>query len=311
MITRDQLQELFQIDPSAMTALPLLERLTDMQYDLWETQYQNIFDVSDGTGTGQQDFAVGDFPMFRLNDSELGNVSLAEQGKWFPKTYIYSEYNLGYVVSHNTIADDKWNLAGQRAKAFGRSAKVTPEVIAISVFNNGFTAAFTGPDGKVLFATDHPNPGPAGGTQSNRPTSGTDLSHASLEAGVIATNSVTNDQGFPINIPMKNLLVPGALEFRAKEITSGPWRSDTANRVQYVLPSSIEPQVNRYLTAARAWFLTADNRMTGLRFIWRERFNRKQWMTDSNRSYNVGGWMRLATGWSFWFGTYGNPGLGG
>jgi hypothetical protein len=131
------------------------------------------------------------------------------------------------------------------------------------LFNEGFSTTTVGsignlgrrnPDGKALFATDHPNFGPGGGTQSNRPASGgADLSHASIEAMQTRMNSVTNDRGMPVRNPMKRLYVHHSLHNRAREILMSSFRTDTLNRVKNVF-QDIEIIPSYYLTNTRAYF---------------------------------------------------------
>jgi hypothetical protein len=320
---RGDFPELFQLSTTQQTALSLLDRLTDMSFDEQPPEYQDIYRVSDGTSTGESDTAVGGYGLPQEVSNELAGLSYDEQGKWYPQNYIFTTFNLGYIISHDLQADDKWNLAGSRAKYFGRSFRRLPEVLAARLFNEGFqtnvqtSIANLGnisPDGVALFSSVHPNPGPGGGTQANRnPSGGADLAHASLEAMIIRMGSVTDDRGMPVNIPLKTLYVPWALYPRALEIVNSSFRTDTLNRVKNVLQNvmAFDVKPSHYLSNLRAYFGIGPREMTGLRFIWRERFTRNMWKDNATRSIHVGGWVRLDFGYSFWQGADGDPGLGG
>lgn len=302
-------------DQYLATALPALKALTNKEFQMFPTQYTDFFNVKDSTGSIEQDTGVGQFGLF-VSRTEGQNTVYDQLAASFPKTYVHLTYSLGYELSHELVADDKFGLATANASALGRSARITPEILAASHFNNGFITSGVGfnagPDGVALFSTAHPKE--AGGTQANRPVAGVDLSVSSLEAGLTAMRQLTDDRGKLLILPPQKLIVPPALEFRAAEILAGTMRSDTANntinafRQRSDMGSFKEWKVWDYLTNARAWFLQAATSQIGLRFLWRERFNQISKMEFENRSAKTAGWMRNSSGWSWWQGNYGSPG---
>jgi hypothetical protein len=320
---REQFPEEFQLSLTTQTQLAMLDELTDMSFDEQPPEYADIFRVTDGDGTGESDTAVGGFGLPQQADSEIDGLHYDEQGRWFQQSYVYVTFNLGYIVSHDLQADDRWNIAGQRAKWFGRSFRRLPEVMAARMFNEGFAATTVGtignlgrrsPDGQPLFSASHPNPGPGGGTQPNKNAAGgADLAHASLEGMIIRMGNRTDDRGMPVNIPMRTLYVPWALYPRALEITNSGFRTDTLNRVKNVLTNVMAYQIkpSHYLTNLRAYFGIGPKEQIGARWIWRERPSRNMWKDNETRAIHVGGWTRFDYGWSHYFGLDGDPGLGG
>ena len=320
---RSNYPEEFQLSLTTQTELNLLDELTDMSFDEQPPEYTDIYRVSDGDGTGESDTAIDGFGLPQYADSELSGLHYDIQGKWFQQTYIFGTYNLGYIVSHDIQADDKWNIAGQRAKWFGRSFRRLPEVLGARTFNEGFqtntptgimNAGLRNPDGVALFSTSHPNPGPGGGVQSNtNPSGGADLAHSSLEAMMIRMGQRTDGRGMPVNIPMRLLYVPWPLYPTALEIVDSSYRTDTVNRIKNVLQNVMAIEVNPsyYLTNPSAYFGLGPKEQTGLRWIWRERFTRNLWKDNETRAIHVGGWVRFDFGYSHYFGVDGDPGLGG
>lgn len=320
---RGQFPEEFQLDLSLQTKLSLMDRLTDMSYDEQPPEYADIYRVSDSDQEGEQDHAIGSFGLPQEQDGEIGGLHYDILGRWFKQTYIFTTFNLGYVISHQLQRDDKWGMAGHRAKLFGRSFRRLFETLGARPFNEGFSSTTQSgianlgrlsPDGQSLFSTAHPYPGPGGGTFANRPSSGgADLAHASLEAMMIRMGNRTDDRGMPVNIPMKTLYVPWALYPRALEIVNSSFRTDTLNRVKNVLQNvyNIDVKPSHYLTNTRAWFGLAAKDMHGLRFIFRERPTRLMWKDNATRAIHVGGWTDFDFGWSHPFGVDGDPGLGG
>lgn len=291
--------------------LPALEALTNKEFKMFPSQYTEVFRVMDSSRSIEQDTGVGQFGLFEQT-IETGGVDYDSLNPSFPKTYVHLTFSKGYELSHELVADDKFGLADANARALGRSARITPEVLAASHFNSGFSGSFLGPDGVALFSTAHPKE--SGGTQANRPTAGVDLNVQSLEVALTTMRQLTDDRGKLLQLPPQKLIVPPQLEFRAAEILGGTMRSDTANntinafRQRSDFSSFNQWMVWDYLTAARAWFVTADKSQLGLKFWWRERFNTLSKMEFETRSAKTAGWMRFVSGWSWWQGNYGSPG---
>lgn len=317
---RGQYPELFQLDLDTQTALSMLDSLTDTTYDEHEPEYTQIYNVDTGDGTGRSDKGLGGIGLPQQADGEFGGLNYDDVGQWFQQSYVYVTFNKGYLVSHDIMEDDSWGMAQHRARMLGQVFRWLPEVMGARLFNEGFSAQTPGsignlgrrnPDGVALFSTAHPNPGPGGGVQSNRPASGgADLSHASLEAMQIRMGAWTNDRGMPIRNPMQRLYVPQQLRFRAEEILSSSFRTDTLKRVKNVF-KDIEIIVGYYLTNPRAWFGLGSKSQTQLNWIDREKPNRSMWIDKETRGVHVGCWTRFDFGYSMWLGISGDPGLGG
>lgn len=323
--TRLQFPELFQLSTDTRTELSDLHELTDYAFEEQPPEYADIYRVDDAdTGSSETDFGLGGYGLPVQVDSEVAGLNYDVQGKWPTQTYVWVTFNKGYIVTHDIMADDKWSMAGSRAKWFGRSFRRLPEVLGARMFNEGFSTTTQGTignlgrrntDGVALFSAVHPNPGPGGGTQANRPAAlgGADLSHASLQAMMIRMGNLTDDRGMPVNIPMKILYVPWQLYPTALEITSSSFRTDQINRIRNVLADimPVTPMKSHFLTNPRAYFGIGDKRFIGIRFIWRERFSREMWYDKETRAVHVGGWSRLDFGYTHWLGVDGDPGLGG
>lgn len=321
-ILQTQFPQLFQLSTETATRLAMLNKLTDMSYDEFATEFEQLVRVSSLDVESESDFAVGGFGLPQLADGELGALNYDEQGRWFPQTYVPQTFNLGFVISHNMQANDKWGLANQRGKWLARSFRRLPEVYVARMFSEGFAATTQvgqgnlgrrSPDGRPLFDTAHPMPGGGGLTQSNtNADGGADLTHASVQAMAIRMASRTDDRGMPVHLDMKKLVVPKALYHRALEINKSSFRTDTDKRVMNVLNMAMpfEPVQNHYLVDPSAYFGVADLSRTGLRFLWRERPNRNMWTDPATRAIHVGIWCQFDFGWSHFFGVDGDPGNG-
>ena len=83
------------------------------------------------------------------------------------------------------------SLSARYTKALARAMAYTKQVKAANILNQGFDSAFPGGDGVSLFSTAHPLV--SGSTNSNRPSTATDLNETSLEAHVIQPDGLMRE----------------------------------------------------------------------------------------------------------------------
>ena len=149
----------------------------------------------------------------------------------FRKNYIHTQFGLGFKVSRILADDDRYGLIAKIGRELGRSARYSVEVDAALDINRGFNSSYTGPDGKPLFATDHPLV-KHGGVQANTLSVAADFSVSSLELALTAFRQMKDSSGKLVRIPAEMLVVPPQLEWRAAEVLVGTKRSDTANNTE-------------------------------------------------------------------------------
>jgi phage major head subunit gpT-like protein len=133
-------------------------------------------------------------------------------------------------------------------------------VKAAAILNNGFSSAVTYGDGQSLFSTAHPLT--SGGTNSNRPTTGSDLNETSLEAAVIQIAGWTDERGLLIAAKARKLIVPPSLMFVSTRLLETSLRVGTTdNDINALKSNGSIPEgytVNHFLTDTNAWFLKTD-----------------------------------------------------
>ena len=119
---------------------------------------------------------------------------------------------------------------------------------------------YTGGDGKVLFATDHPLV--SGGTNNNTQTTAADLNESSLENAVIQIAAWTDERGLLIAAKPRKLIIPPALQFVATRLLDSDQRVGTAdNDLNALKNNGAIPEgytINHYLTDTDGYFLTTD-----------------------------------------------------
>lgn len=170
------------------------------------------------------------------------------------------EIALGYAITLRAIED---NLYEQQFPASNlglqESFNQTKEIYAAAIFNSGTTYdATVGGDGVALFSTAHPIDGT---TFANTPTTQVDLNEASLLAGLTNIKSNFRTQsGLRTPIMGKTLIVPLAMEWVAKRLTTADRRPGTADNDPNVIKGSLPGGVHvwRYLTNSRNWFIRTD-----------------------------------------------------
>lgn len=306
MFVRTQFTDLYLVD-----ALPAIDEVIMGRYNRFPAQYSKFFRVLKSKRSIEQTTEVTGFGQF-ATVAEAGDTRYDDALQGFDKTYTHVQRSLGFKVSRIAADDDRWGVVGKLGRELGKSAMETREVVAADIFNNGFNSAFTGPDGKELFATDHPLAG--GGTEQNELTTSADLDVASLELALTDFRSFTDHRAKKLRIPPRKLIVPAAGAFNAAEILGGTMRSDTANNTINAfrkwdgMPALETVEVWDYLTDTDAWFLEGDVEDTELRFYDREPFNLEHDVEFNSRSILTAGWMRFSVGWSGFYGVYGSPG---
>ena len=185
----------------------------------------------------------------------------------------------------------------------------TKQVKAAAVLNNGFNNLYTGGDGVSLFSTSHPLVN--GGTNSNTPSTASDLNETSLEAAVIQIAAWSDERGLLIASRPKKLVVPPALQFVATRLLDTELRVGTNNNdINAIKNNGAIPEgytINHFLTDTNAWFLTTDV-PNGLKHF--ERIALQKSMDGDFDTGNVRykARERYSFGWSDPLGVFGSPG---
>ena len=194
-------------------------------------------------------------------------------GQRFTTTYVHRYVALQFSITRQALKDNLYkDKFPMMARALRDSLNQTKEILAASVFNNGFNAAFPIGDGQSFFSTSHPIDT---GLVANTPAVQADLTEGSLEAAIIQIqNGFKNQAGLISQTKPKKLLVPALGQFVAERLLASGFRTGTANNdINAVYNVSAVPQgyrVNQFLNANNAWFLLTDAQ-DGLKHYIREK----------------------------------------
>ena len=239
--------------------------------------------------------------------------------------YLHTSYGLGCRTSWELYSDDQYNLIMQVPKALARSAHFTKEQKAWNIFNLGFTTVVTS-DGVSLFNVAHPllggpnatavGPGltvgvniSAAGTYPNRPLTDVDLSFTAIQTAINQFERLIDDQGLPIQLKPKYLVIPPELKWIAREILGSPHKPYTAdNEINAVLAEDLGYFISHYLTSTSAWFMTCDKSEHYLKHFDREMLDEDFSDDFDTRSIKQISFYRASDGATSWIGTWGSNG---
>ena len=261
---------------------PGVNKFFQTKYNDHETQWTDLFDSFTANRNFVEDVALTGLGLMS-EKSELAPISYDTMGQSYTTRYTMAVYALGFQISKELIEDDLYKeMSQKKASALARSARHTQEIIAANVYNRAFTAGYTGGDGKVLGASDHPNKN--GGTYSNILSTAANLSEAAIEQAIIDIKKWTDDRGLRINVKPKSLIIPVDLEFEADRLFNSTLRSGTADNDKKSKAFGMFPggvKVNNFLTSTTAWFIRTDC-PEGMKF-----FERRAMAFDTDNDFDT------------------------
>lgn len=258
------------------------------------------------------------------------DVQVASFGPWLPKpegspiqydriqevglvTYQPYTFGMGARVTMEAMDDELYGIMEKIASELGAAGSYQMENQFFRPLNSGagtsggtgFTA--TGFDSAALFSTAHPLK--RGGTNANRATTDMDLSVTALEVAQDLMQTTLSESGTPDPRSGEVLIVPPALYWTAKELTSSELKPYTANNeVNPLYGEGMSMMMVHYLSDTDSWFLLAR----------KERHDLNAWMRrdidiEFGDDFDTGdlklkGVLRMATGHGDWRGTFGSYG---
>jgi len=289
--------------------LPGLNALFGLEYAKYGEQHKEIYETESSDRAFEEETKLSGFGAAPVK-SEGAAIRYDNAQEAWTARYTHETISMGFSLTQEAIEDNLYDsLSARYTKALARAMAYTKQVKAAAVLNNGFNSSFAGGDGKSLFATDHPLTG--GGTNSNRPASGTDLNETSLEAAIVQLAAWKDERGLLIAAKPVKLVVPPALQFVAERLMKTQLRVGTSdNDTNAIVSMGAIPggyTVNNFLTDSNAWFIKTDV-PNGLKM-----FVRTAMQTGMDNDFDTGNARykareRYSTGWSDALGMFGSPG---
>ena len=240
--------------------LPGLNALFGLEYAKYGDEAAEIFESESSDRSFEEEVKLSGFSAAPVKGEGSAIEYDNAQEAWTAR-YTNETIAMGFSITEEAIEDNLYgSLSARYTKALARAMAYTKQVKGATILNNAFAAGTTYGDGQTLCSTAHPLV--SGGTNSNRPTIGTDLNETSLEAAIIQIAGWTDERGLLIASQPTTLVIPPALQFVATRLLDTELRVATAdNDINAIKSNSAIPggyTVNHYLTDANAWFLMTD-----------------------------------------------------
>jgi hypothetical protein len=289
--------------------LPGLNALFGLEYAKYGEEHKEIFETEASERSFEEETKLSGFTASPVKNEGQAIAYDNAQEAWTAR-YNHETIAQGFSLTEEAIEDNLYDsLSGRYTKALARSMAYTKQVKAANIINNGFTAGYTGGDGKTLFATDHPLV--SGGVNSNRPSTNADLNETSLENAVIQIAAWTDERGLLIAAKPVKLVVPPALMFVATRLLETELRVGTNdNDINAIKNNGSIPggyTVNHYLTDTNGWYLTTDV-PNGLKHFVRTPLQQSMDGDFDTGNVRYKARERYSFGWSDPLGMFGSPG---
>ncbi len=175
----------------------------------------------------------------------------------FPKTITLATSKLAVRVTKGLIQSQRWPVVVGMMSGMVKAGMRNDEYNRAAILNSGFTGT-SGADGKALFADDHPQENSDAGTWDNLYSGAFTLD--GFHAARLLARNMTNERGNPDMVNPNTVLVPNALERKAKEyVAEGKGVPDSNfNQPNVLLPLFGKPVVSPYLTSTTKFFIFGD-----------------------------------------------------
>ena len=287
---------------------PGLNALFGLEYDRYENQHTEIFDLENSDRAFEEEVMLGGFGNAEVKPEGSGVVYEQAQ-ETFTARYSHETIALAFSLTEEAVEDNLYDKISTRyTKALARSMANTKQIKAANVLNRAFNSSFLGGDDKELCATDHPT---LSGTQKNELSTAADLNETSLEQMLIDIADMKDERGMKIALQGVKMIIPVNLQFTAERLMKSAGRQGTAdNDINAVRNMGMVPQgyvVNNFLTDTDAFFIKTDA-PNGLKH-----FVRSPIRTAMEGDFDTGNVRykareRYSFGFSDWRGIFGSPG---
>ena len=240
--------------------LPGLNALFGLEYAKYGEEHKEIYETESSERSFEEETKLSGFSAAPVKNEGSAIAYDNGQEAWTAR-YNHETIALGFSLTEEAVEDNLYDtLSARYTKALARAMSYTKQVKSANVLNNGFTPGYTGGDGKVLFATDHPLV--SGSTNSNTQAVAADLNETSLENAVIQIAAWTDERGLLIAAKPRKLVIPPSLQFVATRLLETDLRVGTAdNDINALRNNGAIPEgyaINHFLTDDNAYFLTTD-----------------------------------------------------
>lgn len=280
-------------------------------YNDWQPLWEKIVTKHDSNKQFEKFQGVTNYGLAGVKD-QGASIPYRDKFQGFPREIVNVAYGIGSTITYEMMRYDMYNLFKSIPQQLASSVRKTEETVVFNNLNNGFSTAtnpVTTADGLSLFNSAHKLVASAT-TQKNTPSTAADLSQTAIEQARIDILAFVDDQGLPIVVQPKKLVVPVQSAVIAEKILGTEYEVGTANNTINTVASSRFPMeliVSPWLTDTDAWFIKTDQE-DGIVFtdVDQVMLDRDNEFDTKNLKFSA---MRLfGTGAVNYLGWYGSPG---
>lgn len=272
------------------------------------TIYDKVFNIEKSNRNYQEDVMISGLSLAqKLGEGE--DIKFDTMAERWRQRYTHSTYGTAIQITKEALDDQQAGSPLMEKKAIDlvRAMMQKKERVAADIFNNAFTAAYAGGDGKELLALDHPTDTT---TFQNELTTAADLSESSLEQAIIDISNQVDQRGLKLNNEAVKLYIPKDLVFEAKRILTSTGRPGTPdNDINAIKSMGLLQNVvaSNYLTDTDAWFIITDA-PNGLKYLSRQAVEMSSDVDFSSDNLRIKAKERYSFGWTDPRGCFGSAG---
>lgn len=289
---------------------PGLRKIFFETYGEVPEQFSKIYKVQTSKKAVERDFGMGAFGDWTTRTSEFDSVAYDTLDTGFERLYRHTAFTKGFIIGRELYDDEQYRQIAKFPKAMARAGRAFVEKKAHEFINGAFNKT-DNPifDGEALCSTQHPLVN-SSGVGVNKIDGA--LTEANLKIAMQCMRETIDEAGNLIAASAKQLIVPPALEFTAKEIVNSNLKPGTQLNDVNTVKGSLEVVVDDYLGSAAGgsdttWFIK-DPTLCELNFFWRIKPEFK-WEEDFDTfASKYRGYMRFSYGASDWRGIVGSTG---
>lgn len=229
-------------------------------YEEWPTIWNRLVEVYPSDRAFEKFQGITGYGLAGVKDQGAG-IPYKDKYQGFPREIINVTYGIGSTITYEMMRYDQYSLFPKIPKELGKSVRQTEETVVANLLNNGFSTAATPTltaDGLSLLNASHRLVADNSQTLRNTPATAADLSQTALEQARIDIGNFLDDQGLPIVVTGKKLIVPIESINLAEKILGTEYEVDTGNNTINPVSEARMPMeliVSPWLTDTDAWFI--------------------------------------------------------
>ena len=225
----------------------------------------------------------------------------------FKKRYYPHLYAMGVKWSDQAQFTDQYGILSRNKDWIARSHYYAKQIKIADIVNYSETSGYTGIDGVVLASASHPLAD--GSTYSNLSTAAT-FSVAALETMLTDMLGHKHYRGQPyIPVDGHNLIIPNALDIRAKRVLNSMNQPGTADNDKNVVRESVTyVGANPFLTSTTRYALIPKSENPIFMLEGKPMSTTQSFNADDQLEHRLAVWCGYETGWLLPMGTQFNAG---